>query len=244
MKTKRLIMTVLCVALLSGCGLGNQVSRLGKLIKNPWATLVKQAWIVVEPPDPEATDVRWRARHVGSHEEDPGKWMTAEYSSRKVRAAAMTLHQGQRFWCDYVSGNYGLVLLSLEIEKQGKRGPLPPPPPPPPVPPPPPMPPGPDAVEILRPAEEGGTVAGTVLAIVDGVGGILSGVDVWLRSHSGDVNRVNSTDDFGGYSFHNVRPGDYGITLELDGYESVNLQLHVESGVALTMPAVIMFQDD
>jgi hypothetical protein len=65
-----------------------------------------------------------------------------------------------------------------------------------------------------------GTVEGTV---TDSSGGVVPGATVTLTNRATDVQTVRQTNESGHYVFVNVRPGDYTLTVELQGLKTARV---------------------
>src|SRR5262249_43656383 len=78
-----------------------------------------------------------------------------------------------------------------------------------------------------------GTVIGTV---ADPSGAAVSAAKVTLRNQGTNGQAVQTSNTVGQYTFVNVAPGDYEITVVKDGFRTANVQaLHVEVGKSYTV---------
>jgi hypothetical protein len=78
--------------------------------------------------------------------------------------------------------------------------------------------------------------AGTVQGIVkDPTGGVMQAVQVRISNPVSGFSRTTTTDATGRYVFSNLPPNPYHITVEADGFQTVERDVDVRSGVPITL---------
>src|SRR5689334_8059985 len=83
------------------------------------------------------------------------------------------------------------------------------------------------------PAQElggAGTVQGT---ITDPSGGAMQAVEVKLNNPVSGLSRTVTTDAAGKYVFRNLPPNPYHLTIEAQGFKSIERDIDVRSGVPM-----------
>ena len=78
--------------------------------------------------------------------------------------------------------------------------------------------------------------AGTVQGIVkDPTGGVMQAVQVRISNPVSGFSRTASTDATGRYVFGNLPPNSYHITIEAQGFQTLERDVDVRSGVPITL---------
>ena len=77
-----------------------------------------------------------------------------------------------------------------------------------------------------------GTVQGTVK---DPTGGVMQAVEVKISNPVSGFTRTTTTDAAGKYVFSNLPPNPYHITVEAQGFQTLERDVDVRSGVPITL---------
>lgn len=76
--------------------------------------------------------------------------------------------------------------------------------------------------------------------IIDQTGNLVSGAEVTLAPASQSSGNKTQTGDDGQFSFSNVTPGDYTLTVTADGFASQSISGTLHSGEAYTIPLITL----
>ena len=76
--------------------------------------------------------------------------------------------------------------------------------------------------------------------IIDQTGNLVSGAEVTLTCADQSSSNQMETRDDGQFSFSNVAPGDYTITITADGFASQSISTTLHSGQAYTVPLITL----
>jgi len=82
-----------------------------------------------------------------------------------------------------------------------------------------------------------GTVQGTVK---DPTGGVMQSVQVRISNPVSGFSRTVSTDATGRYVFSNLPPNPYHITVEAQGFQSLERDVDIRSGVPITLDLTLV----
>jgi hypothetical protein len=78
--------------------------------------------------------------------------------------------------------------------------------------------------------------AGTIQGVVkDPTGGVMQAVQVRITNPVSGYSRTLSTDEAGRYSFGNLPPNRYHVTIEAQGFQTLERDVEVRSGVPITL---------
>jgi len=78
--------------------------------------------------------------------------------------------------------------------------------------------------------------AGTIQGVVkDPTGGVMQAVEVQISNRVSGYTRTATTDAAGRYSFTNVPPNPYHVSVEVEGFQTVERDVNVRSGVPITL---------
>ncbi len=78
--------------------------------------------------------------------------------------------------------------------------------------------------------------AGTIQGVVkDPTGGVMQAVEVRIVNRVSGYNRTATTDASGKYTFTNVPPNRYHVSVEVQGFQSVDRDVDVRGGVPITL---------
>jgi hypothetical protein len=78
--------------------------------------------------------------------------------------------------------------------------------------------------------------AGTIQGVVkDPTGGVMQAVEVRIMNRVSGYNRTATTDAVGKYLFTNVPPNPYHVSVEVQGFQTVDRDVVVRSGVPITL---------
>ncbi|MDR1990999.1 MAG: TonB-dependent receptor [Acidobacteriaceae bacterium] len=85
--------------------------------------------------------------------------------------------------------------------------------------------------------------AGTVQGVVkDPTGGVMQAVEVRIGNPVSGFSRTVSTDAAGHYTFSNLPPNPYHITVEVQGFETLERDVEVRSGVPMTLDLTLALE--
>src|SRR6516164_4782308 len=78
--------------------------------------------------------------------------------------------------------------------------------------------------------------AGTIQGVVkDPTGGVMQAVEVRIMNRVSGYSRTASTDAAGKYVFTNVPPNAYHVSVEVQGFQTLERDVDVRSGVPITL---------
>src|SRR5688572_26687737 len=80
-------------------------------------------------------------------------------------------------------------------------------------------------VASIRPATAQTSMGGVSGTVTDSTGAVVPGATVTLVNEATDVQAVRQTNSSGYFTFVNVRPGRYGLTVELAGFNKAELEV-------------------
>jgi hypothetical protein len=85
-------------------------------------------------------------------------------------------------------------------------------------------------------AAQGVGGAGTIQGVVkDPIGGAMQAVDVRISNRVTGFSRTATTDNAGKYSFTNLPPNSYHVSVEVQGFQAIQRDVDVRSGVPITL---------
>src|SRR5437667_8051940 len=77
-----------------------------------------------------------------------------------------------------------------------------------------------------------GTIQGTVK---DPTGGVMQAVEVRISNPVSGFSRTTTTDAAGKYVFSNLSPNSYHVTVEVQGFQTLDRDVSVRSGVPIML---------
>lgn len=79
-----------------------------------------------------------------------------------------------------------------------------------------------------------GTTATVLGTVTDPTGAGVPSASVVLRNKATNNQVTQSTSDFGQYTFVNVAPGEYEITVKKDGFRTANVTARIQLGLRVS----------